>query len=497
MFLLLPGLPGGGTVSDASRVAYIAAHPWLWRAGWFPWQVTALSDLILALALLRTSWIPRLPALLAMTMTLIAVSIEQPNEFRWITTGVDLAQEATRSADLTGYLSFEGSVFRLVGAWAALMYTIAALFWTWCFAGARTWNRFLTWLSVAVWSVMLVITIGPILPHEYRLSDTLVAIGNAIGFILLMVWLFVVAELVLRRSRPDAASGRMAPWRYPERTMFEHLLNLLANSRLARAFGEWAPPVAYASDITNVIYVNYLVEIEHLEPLVPWGLELQRLGPNGTHALFTFLTYKHGHFGPRLLGPLRKLMPSPVQSNWRIHVRDPQTGVIGIHFVSTAVNHTLPALLARLLSEGIPMHLAKHGEVIADPAGSFQVHLDPGKGSAPDISAQLSFTPKRELPPRWRECFNDYNAMLAYCVPQDRAMSSQPWYHRITRQEIQLGIPLESCEPLAGAVVSEAAKKIIGDAQPLCFRVARVSFRFDREEYDTHPATTTFPEEGN
>jgi hypothetical protein len=63
-------------------------------------------------------------------------------------------------------------------------------------------------------------------------------------------------------------------------------------------------------------------------------------------------------------------------------------------------------------------------------------------------------------------------------------MSSQPWYQRVTRQEIQLGIPLEACEPLAARVVSDAAQTIAGEAQPLCFHVARVAFRFDREAYD-------------
>lgn len=476
--ILLPAMPGGPNVSDAARVAWIAAHPWLWRIGWFPWQATALSDLILALALLRTPWIPRLPAVLATLMTVAAVSVEQPNEFRWITTGLTLAQEAVRTSDLTAYLQFEGPTFILVGAWAALLYTIAALLWTWCFAGAKTWNRLLTWLSIVVWSVMLVITIGPLLPESYRLNNTLVAAGNAIGFVLLMLWLFVVTELVLRRSRPEAASGRMAPWHYPKRSLPGRFLDLVANSRLARAFGEWSPAVAYASDITNVIYINYLVDAALLEPLVPWGLELQRLGPNSDRALFTYLTYNHGHFGPAALGPLRRLMPSPVQSNWRIHVRDPRTGVLGIHFVSTALNHTLPALAARLLSEGIPMHLVKSGEVTENT-----VRLDPGDGSAPDVVAQLS-PASHELPQWWKDCFTDYRGMLAYCVPQDRAMSSQPWYRRITRQEIQLGIPLESCEPLDGSVVSRAAHRIAGSAQPLCFRVAKVSFRFDREEYD-------------
>ena len=63
-------------------------------------------------------------------------------------------------------------------------------------------------------------------------------------------------------------------------------------------------------------------------------------------------------------------------------------------------------------------------------------------------------------------------------------MSSQPWYRRITRQEIQLGIPLECCEPLEGTVKTRAAQAIAGDAEPVCFRVAKVDFRFEREEYD-------------
>src|SRR5258706_10287581 len=58
-FFLLPGMPGGGTPDDAARMAYIASHPWLWRIGWLPWQVTAASDLLLAVALFWTPWVGR------------------------------------------------------------------------------------------------------------------------------------------------------------------------------------------------------------------------------------------------------------------------------------------------------------------------------------------------------------------------------------------------------------------------------------------------------
>src|SRR4051812_11673033 len=62
--LLLPGMPGGNYADVAGRMVYVADHPWLWRLGWLPWQLTALSDLLLALALLRAPAISRLPAAL-------------------------------------------------------------------------------------------------------------------------------------------------------------------------------------------------------------------------------------------------------------------------------------------------------------------------------------------------------------------------------------------------------------------------------------------------
>src|SRR5437762_1672485 len=98
------------------------------------------------------------------------------------------------------------------------------------------------------------------------------------------------------------------------------------------------------SDVTDVVYVSHLVDAGKLEPLVPEGLELDRLGPDGARGLLTFLTFRHGHFGPRLLGPLRRWLPSPVHTNWRIHVRDPRTGQRGIYFVTNAIDSAPHAL---------------------------------------------------------------------------------------------------------------------------------------------------------
>jgi hypothetical protein len=446
--------------------------------------VTAASDLLLSAALVRTRWAPKLPALLALAATLAAVALEQPNEFRWMTRGVELAREAVASGNYDTFLDFETSTYRFVSLWAALCYTIAAIGWSFTFSSAGVWNRALTGISVVAWGALFLVSAGPLALGIDRVPPSVIAAGNAIGFVLMMAWFVLVAEEVLRRSRPDEQYGRYARWRYPRRGPIGRLVDTVATSRFLRAFGELAPTPAFVSDITNVVYVNYLADAERLAPLAPPGLELERLGPDGRYALFTFLTYRHGHFGPRFFGPLRRMLPSPVQSNWRIHVRDPRTGTQGIYFVSTVISALPNALAARHLSEGVPMHVPRSAELTRREDGRLRLRIEPGDGSSPDVDAELRPSAPPEWTAPWSVCFTDYRDFLAYCVPQDRAMSSQPWYGRITRQEIRLGIPLEACEPLAGTVVSKAASELVGDGNPICFRVATVAFRYDGEEYD-------------
>ena len=390
-------------------------------------------DLWFAIALVRTRWIPKAPAIVVLLLTMVAVIPDQYGQLVWITRGVELAQAATTPEGLQAYLTFEAPVFEMTASWAAVLYTLAAIGWSACFAMARAWTRALTWLSVAAWAVMLYVTTAFFVPARFRPTPEIVAAGNAVGFTLLQLWLALVTELVLRRRRPLTAWGRDAPWRHPWNTPLGRALDVVANSRLAGAFLEPLPAFAMVSDITDVVYVNYLVPA------------------------------------------------------WRIHVTDPRTGARGIFFVTNAITNTFQALGARLLTEGMPMHVLRAGEVRRAADGTLTVQLDPGKGSAPDAEATL--TPAREpvLDGSWKACFPTFRDFLAYCVPQDRALSTQPSAGTVTRQEIDLGIPLDACEPLAGQVRSRSARAIAGDAEPLCFRVPKVSFRFEVEEKDPLP----------
>ncbi len=132
------------------------------------------------------------------------------------------------------------------------------------------------------------------------------------------------------------------------------------------------------------------------------------------------------------------------------------------------------------------MHVLARGEIQAESDGCFHLHLDPGAGSAPDAGATLCLLEARPKDGPWRACFESYADMLAYVVPQGRALSVQPWYGRVTRQEITLGISLDACEPLEGEVYSSTASAIVGDAEPFCFYVARVHFRLECAEYEMH-----------
>jgi len=160
-------------------------------------------------------------------------------------------------------------------------------------------------------------------------------------------------------------------------------------------------------------------------------------------------------------------------------VCDPRSGQRGIYFVTNAIDSTLHALAARLLSEGMPMHVLARAALRPE-----SLTLEPGAGTGPDAAVALRPATARVLPESWRACFEDYDAFLAYCVPQDRALSTQPWHRHTTRQEIRLDIPLADCQALEGDVRSQAATALAGSGPAVVFRVPAVRFRFDGERRD-------------
>ena len=199
VLFLLPGMPGGGVADVAARAAYVADHAWRWRLGWLGWQLTALSDLLLGVALVRTRWIPRVPAWLTLLVTVAALVPDQGGQALWITIGVDLARDAAWSGNLAPYVRFERTIFPVIAGWGATLYTVGALGWTWCFMSAGVWSRRLTWLSVAVWGIFAIVSPALLLPAWMRAPDRLVSAANAVGFVLMQAWFALVALRVRAR----------------------------------------------------------------------------------------------------------------------------------------------------------------------------------------------------------------------------------------------------------------------------------------------------------
>ncbi|MFO0619364.1 MAG: DUF2071 domain-containing protein [Polyangiaceae bacterium] len=490
-------LPGGAASSEEARIAAIAASPWSFRVGWMPWQLTAVIDLLFAWLVARTPWLPRALRWLSFGVTLAAVVPDQLGQALYVTEGIARAQRVAAGVDtVAGFRAWEDGVFRLTAGWGATLYTIGTVLFLEAFRRARVWSRPLGVATALFYLTMPAAVVAPLVALlGVEVPPKLVVALNAVGFVVLLVVYALVAEAALRRMIPDEPHGRWAPWRYPTRGWFGRALEGLMNSRFAFAFTEPLPVFALASDIEDVVYVNWLVDADRLEALVPEGLTLDRLGPRRDRAIFSVLTYQHGHFGFRFLGPLRRFSPSAVQTNWRIHVREPSTGRAGIYFVTNAISFLPQAAGARLFTEGMPMHVLHRAEVGRHDR-EVSVAIDGGAGSAPDLRATFELVGEGGadandafFPEHLREVFPTYREFLAYIVPQNRAMATQPHAHTFTRQEIHLPIEPDQCVPLrpTSAIVSRAAGAIVGDARPFAFWVGEVAFTFSEELRESLP----------
>lgn len=493
--VLLPGMPGGPNAAPLARAAFMAAHPIAWRIGFFFWHAVSASDLLLSLALLGASWrAKRLPAALALLGTLAALAFEQPAEILWQTRMMDLAREAVAGGDAAPFAAQEAALYALTAAWSTLAWSLTAICWSWGLAKLGIWRRGLTWFSAGLWGLFLLLGLVPLAPPTLVPPAAVVA-GNVVGFAAMVGWFAWVTELALRHARPTTDAGHWKVWRHPGRGLGAHALNLIANSRLLRLLGGWLPAVSLASDIRDVVYVNYLVEAEKLAPLVPKGLALDRIGPGGRFAVCSVLAFRHGHYGPRCLGLLRrKIAWSPLQANWRVYVREPGTGELGVFFLATAITSLPYALAARKLAEGVSMHMparASHARAshARETDGRWTGAWLPGAGSCPDLRFDLRQAAQAPLPETWRECFGTFQGLLDYLVPVEQTFAVQPW--RTLRQSIRLDMARDACVALDGEVHSVWLAPWIGPAAPLCFGFEEVGFLFTGET--SLPRTETLP----
>jgi hypothetical protein len=193
--LLLPLVPGGGT--EVERMARIAASPLHYRIGWLGWQVTAASDIVLAIALFRATreGRARRAGLVQLVLVVLAVIPDQLAQFLLVTRGVELA----RAGDAAAFIAFENTMFPITSGWAAALYTLAAIAWAFALRASGLWNRALAWISPPMLILFCAISVAPLLPVAIRPSAELIGGGNAVAFVILEGW-FVAVFVAVRRS---------------------------------------------------------------------------------------------------------------------------------------------------------------------------------------------------------------------------------------------------------------------------------------------------------
>jgi hypothetical protein len=493
--LLAPGLDLRGSAGD--RAVAVAAHPWVWRLGWATWQLTAASDLLVGASLLAyVLAVPRRPGLVAgilgVVVTFAALVPDQWGEALLDTSLVEMAPGAVVShAALFDYVGLEAHALSLSGTWGAALYTVMGALWMVTgarAAGPATGRGLLVVLGVLDGAVF----VAAALTNEASVSHASAALGypgfsrvtllNGAGFGLLAMVMVMLGVVVgaghhARQSGSDHALHELA-WPRPGAlgTAAAAIANASGARDMARAALAVSPFPVLSSNISDVVYLNWLVPAERVAGLLPSALALDRLAGGGT--VLSILTYRHGHFGPRALGPLRRLCPSPIQSNWRLYVEpeSPGRGRDAIYFVKTVLDMASYVLGGRLASDGLPAHLARRIEHRRDGA-AIVTDIDPGYGSAPDLRSLVRETESRTLPAAFAACFGSWAGAVRYLVEQNRAVSVHTAHGRILESRISIPISVASVLPAAvERAESRWLASIVEGCEPFAFVVPRVAF---------------------
>jgi hypothetical protein len=190
--------------------------------------------------------------------------------------------------------------------------------------------------------------------------------------------------------------------------LFALPINALVNSvlfaRVRRAIFSRLPFITLESDVVDVVYANWVVPVSAVQGLLPAKLRLVEVDGK---TILTTLTYRHGHFGPCFVGPLRMLFPSPLQSNWRLYLdrsSDPRGATSAVLFIKNIFDSAAYAIGSRLFSDALPSHAA-HSFMHAKTQGGYRTEIDGGAGSAPSFDLEVSTTDQTILPSEFNPDF--------------------------------------------------------------------------------------------
>lgn len=279
---------------------------------------------------------------------------------------------------------------------------------------------------------------------------------------------------------------------HPSGGPFGRLLERLVSCRsllaARRAVMSRMPFLKLRSDVSDVVYCTWMVDVDRARALVPAGVELHEWDGKTP---FTILTYAHGHFGPELAGPLRALFPSPLQSNWRLYVARVQGVAVHeptVYFVMNMMSQLLYTVGSRLFSDALPSHQPRVFVHRRDN-DCYLTRIEAGTGSAVDFACTATQVDARTLPERFQRPFGTWQAAADFICRQDVAIVENPQTRRLAMARIDLPVAFDSLVPLRATEFANPWLAPLGATEaPLCFALPRVAFRVLAETLLPAPA---------
>ena len=246
---------------------------------------------------------------------------------------------------------------------------------------------------------------------------------------------------------------------------------------IRRVIFRMLPYLRMQSQAKNTVYMSWLVDVDQLQARFPEPIQLwQRDGKT----IFSILFYHHHHFGPHCFGPLRKLFPSPKQSNWRFYLAPSQLPQ-AVVFEQIVVDKMLYVFGGRLLSDAMPAqydpqlkHQVEDGQAGLDIQA--KIHMD----QRYDLKVHLTQAPEQQLPEDWQGMFESWDAALEFFVPQQHV-----WVEGVDRPQhlAQADIRIDTDLSQIKAMQIEqiecglfAELGITADSPALCFHIPELDF---------------------
>lgn len=272
-------------------------------------------------------------------------------------------------------------------------------------------------------------------------------------------------------------------YKHPTPGKLGAICNILFNNKwillIRRTAFYCLPFPTLRSEVKDVVYMSWLVDSDSLGDYIPDGVGIcQQKG----RTLITVLTYRHHHFAPVYVGPLRRIFPSPLQSSWRLYVNElpacdcPDKGVI--LYLKNTFDSLLFAMGTRLTSDIEPSHFSDKF-LFKKEGGRYDIHIEGGIGSAPSLDATLSVMEDNDwLPQEFEEHFGSKQAALEFICLQSSAICYADSIQKIMRAGIRLPVDLSTVKPLKleGSIVPFFESLNANPSKPFCFVVPYIPF---------------------